>query len=85
MLDSYGLDYNALAKELFAFVQANPAVVEQWKQVLDPTVWATESFAHVIKSVYTFLPEQKATLHFTTGPVKRTAEASEADCSFASC
>jgi hypothetical protein len=82
MINSYGLNYTGLASELLSFIKANPQLAEQWGQVSDPTVWATESFEQVIKTAYNFLPEKASSISFSS-EAKRAADSGESDCTHA--
>jgi len=58
MIMNYNSDYYAWSEYLLEIIQNNQTLITQYTQMMDPSVWAQESFEYVLNDVYNFNPEE---------------------------
>jgi len=54
IIQRWNSDYQSATKELESIIAANPDQVNRYLKVVDPVIWANESYTYVLNTVYNF-------------------------------
>jgi hypothetical protein len=57
ILEKTGKDWKTLSQEYIDEIQTNPGLINKYASVMDPKIWANESFSLMIRHPYNILPE----------------------------
>jgi len=62
IIERWNSDFDSATQELEVMIQNNPTQVQTYLSVMNPILWANESFGYVLSTVYNFNPSKNGDL-----------------------